>query len=78
MPYRIQTLQPKSSVRSPAKTVPKTAIKEEKMSAPYIRKLSKKEKEKWTTDDEGTALCDMDMHEVSIVASNKDDISTAV
>ncbi len=51
---------------------------EEKLSAPYIRRLSKKEKEKWSNDDEGTALCHSNMHEISIVASNKDDASTAV
>lgn len=79
---RIQTLQPKSSVRSPAKGA-STKLKEtsanleEKLSAPYIRRLSKKEKEKWTNEDESTALCHSNMHEVSIVASNKT-TSTAV
>lgn len=83
--YRIQTLQPKSSVRSPAKSSTTTKghfkemsnVEENKLSAPYIRRLSRKEKEKWGNDEEATALCHSNMHEVSIVASNKD-VSTAV
>jgi hypothetical protein len=92
MNFRTVTLQPKSSVRSPAKgatvaatTVPtkeSTPTSDEKKgssTAPYIRRVSKKEKNKWNADnDEETALCHSNtLHEVSIISSNKDE-STVV
>ncbi|ODN05849.1 Peptide-N(4)-(N-acetyl-beta-glucosaminyl)asparagine amidase [Orchesella cincta] len=80
------TLQPKSSIRSPAKTkasssAPQSSSNDDKSSAslsvPYIRRLSKK---KWNTadSDEETALCHSSaLHEVSIISSDKDE-STVV
>jgi len=55
-------------------------IEENKTGAPYIRRLSKKEmKERWTNEDEATALCHSSaMHEISIIKSSKVDESTAV
>lgn len=81
---RVVTLQPKCSVRSPAKGVTNkgvqkdTSSEEKKVSAPYIRRLSKKEKSKWNGDEEETALCHSNtLHEVSIISSDKDE-STVV
>lgn len=88
---RVITLQPKSSIRSPAKSASKSSapppttsnatMNEDKgtasLSVPYIRRLSKK---KWNTadSDEETALCHSNaLHEVSIISSDKDE-STVV
>jgi len=88
--HRVITLQPKSSIRSPAKSkasssAPQSSsnltVNDDKNSAalsvPYIRRLSKK---KWNTadSDEETALCHSSaLHEVSIISSDKDE-STVV
>jgi len=89
----VVTLQPKSSVRSPAKGSTAKQVQKESSSSsneekksttttssvPYIRRVSKKDKNKWGTEnDEETALCHVNpIHEVSIVSSTKDE-STVV
>ncbi|CAG7733214.1 unnamed protein product [Allacma fusca] len=85
-PSKGTTMSSKPTLPAPVTNVQSQGTEEknafESLAAPYIRKLTKKDKSKWTQSratEEEQALCDSAaaLHEISIICPSKDE-STAV